>query len=276
MTGRYLNLGCGARFHPQWENVDMHPVGPGVRVLDLNRKTPYGDASFDAVYHSHLLEHLSKERAAAFLRECLRILKPGGVIRVAVPDLETIARLYLEALARASEGLAGWSHNYDWILLELYDQCVRERSMGETAAYMRQNPIPNWDFVLQRWGAEASSTVQAARHESDATSRPVSKWKMAFQDPARTIRRRLTRLILGRQNWEALQLGLFRRSGETHLWMYDAYSLSKALTAAGFCQPARMSATESKIPGWQKFNLDADPTGQPYKPDSLYMEAMSP
>jgi predicted SAM-dependent methyltransferase len=276
MNKPYINLGCGARFHPDWENVDVYPSGPGVRVFDLRNRIPYPNSSFEFVYCSHLLEHFPKAVAANLLRECQRVLKPSGTIRVAVPDLEGIARLYLEALQRASSGEPGWSHNYDWMLLEMYDQCVRERSMGETAAYLLQDPIPNREFVFKRWGAEALALAQEARKRNRLNDRPGPAWKNVLRNPARAIHRLLTKMILGKRNWEALQVGLFRLRGEVHLWMYDSYSLANALTAAGFHQPRKVSATESRLLGWQRFNLDAGPDGQPHKPDSLYMEAINP
>ena len=109
MSLKLLNLGCGERYHGDWVNVDIVATGPGVMVHDLDRGLPFDDDSFDAVYHSHVLEHLAKERAPVFLDECFRVLKPGGIIRVAVPDLETIARLYLknleEAIQHNNEGI---------------------------------------------------------------------------------------------------------------------------------------------------------------------------
>ena len=63
----------------------------------------------------------------AFLRECFRVLKNEGIIRVVVPDLEKIARLYLMALEGSCAGSTQWHRNYEWMLLEMYDQAVRER-----------------------------------------------------------------------------------------------------------------------------------------------------
>src|ERR1700676_4603594 len=114
---KYLNVGCGYRFHLAWENVDFQPTGPSVRVCNLRKGIPYPEATFDVVYHSHVLEHFPKSMALGFLRDCHRVLKEGGVIRVVVPDLERIARLYLETLEKASRGDSGWPENYDWMVL---------------------------------------------------------------------------------------------------------------------------------------------------------------
>ena len=99
-----LNLGCGASFHPDWLNVDLVAADPSVLVHNLREPLPFGDQSFAAVYHSHVLEHLPRERALPFIRECYRVLRAGGFLRVAVPDLERIATLELLEPARESEG----------------------------------------------------------------------------------------------------------------------------------------------------------------------------
>jgi hypothetical protein len=58
--------------------------------------------------------------------------------------------------------------------------------------------------------------------------------------------------------------------------MYDRYSLGKLLMAAGFQSPSRHTAVSSSLPDWSRFNLDALDDGTPFKPDSLYMEAIKP
>jgi hypothetical protein len=56
--------------------------------------------------------------------------------------------------------------------------------------------------------------------------------------------------------------------------MYDQYSLTRLLRRVGFADPKRFDASESQIPGWVAYNLDTEPDGAVYKPDSLYMEAV--
>ena len=69
---------------------------------------------------------------------------------------------------------------------------------------------------------------------------------------------------------------MFRRSGELHKWMYDRYSLGKALSTAGFTDIKQCGAAESRIAEWANFHLDTEPDGRTYKPDSLFMEATRP
>lgn len=278
---KYLNLGCGDRFHPDWENVDLYPHAPGVRVCDLLRtKTPYPDGIFDVVYHSHVLEHFPKQAALTFLRECHRVLRSGGVVRIAVPDLERIARLYLESLEKASSGVPGWDHNYEWMVMEMLDQCVREGPCGAFVEYFRQDPIPNWDFILQRWGTAASAFLEDFRQRNppgqSSPSRNGRAWGYVLRNPGTVLRNKILRLLLGRANWEALPVGRYRRSGVIHMWMYDYYSLGKLLKKAGFSHPQRVGPRESRITDWVSFNLDTDPDGQIYKADSMYIEAVKP
>lgn len=90
-----LQLGAGDRPRDGWLNTDLHGYGRSELVyLDVRKRFPLPDASFDFVYSEHMLEHLSYAEGQRCLRECLRVLKPGGGIRVATPSLEQLAKLY--------------------------------------------------------------------------------------------------------------------------------------------------------------------------------------
>jgi predicted SAM-dependent methyltransferase len=68
----------------------------GIRWANVARRIPLGDETASVVYASHVLEHLDRSRARSFLAEARRVLIPGGVLRLAVPDLDRLARRYLE------------------------------------------------------------------------------------------------------------------------------------------------------------------------------------
>jgi predicted SAM-dependent methyltransferase len=100
---RKLHLGCGANILQGWLNTDGFSAAsyfPGSDILQktmyLNvcRPFPIQDNSFDYVFHEHLIEHLTYQQGQFLLAECLRVLKPGGTIRVATPDLATFISLY--------------------------------------------------------------------------------------------------------------------------------------------------------------------------------------
>lgn len=114
-----LNLGCGAVRPSGWINTDsslnaniqkIPLVGKWIAkrfndveyndnnmvYMNLNRPWKYKENSVDIVYASHLFEHLSLKSANLFLDESYRCLKPGGVIRLVVPDLYKICKKYIE------------------------------------------------------------------------------------------------------------------------------------------------------------------------------------
>lgn len=65
-----------------------------VWFCDASTRVPHADQSVDAVYASHMLEHLDRPRADGFLAEARRVLKAGGVLRIAVPDLAKAVDFY--------------------------------------------------------------------------------------------------------------------------------------------------------------------------------------
>lgn len=265
--------------------MDIVPQGPGVIQHDLSRGIPLPDASCAVVYHAAVLEHMRRSDALAFLQECHRVLQPGGVIRVGVPDLERLCRLYLDKLegALAGDELAG--HDYHWIMLELYDQTVRERSGGDMLEYLRQDPLPNEGFVYAQIGEEGRQLVQELRQRSRSRepvralpstsllSKLQKRWRQLRRLPEIT-RDRLRGWLLGADGLRALEIGRFRLSGEVHQWMYDRYSLAQLLQEAGFCDPVLQGATSSQIPDWGTFHLDTLPDGTVIKPDLFFMEAV--
>lgn len=273
-----MNLGCGSRYHSDWVNVNFTSTGPGVIAANLNEGIPFPDESFDVVYHSHLLEHFTKSTAGDFLKECHRVLKPSGIIRVVVPDLEGIVRGYLIALEKSRAGIEGWKHNYDWMMLEMYDQVSRNQSGGEMARYLRSDKLANEQFVTGRCGTEVRNIIAEGRkHISREFIQSYScKMKRVLgQGRPRRWKEILLQMFLGKE-FEALQTGRFRLSGEIHQWMYDSYSLGRLLQECGFSEVSVLSAAESQIPNWTDYNLDTEKDGSVYKPDSLYIEATKP
>jgi SAM-dependent methyltransferase len=117
-AGLKLHLGCGHHVVEGWVNIDgawgawfgNHPVlatvaralrvpvpawPRGVRRNDLRRRLPFESHSAEAIYASHILEHLHLEDADRLLADCGRVLRPGGILRVVVPDLAAIVEEYL-------------------------------------------------------------------------------------------------------------------------------------------------------------------------------------
>ncbi len=103
-----LHLGCGSRFIPGFLHIDarFHPHVD--LVADVARLDMIPAATVDLIYASHVLEHFGRWEFRAVLSEWRRILKPGGVLRLAVPDFAACAKLYYEkGLADGLNGLIG-------------------------------------------------------------------------------------------------------------------------------------------------------------------------
>jgi predicted SAM-dependent methyltransferase len=119
-----LNLGCGLQCPEGWINIDsslgarlarrpllkkfLHTVVPeswgvlpnhewsgNVKWMNITRRFDYEDNSVDAVYSSHTIEHLTYNEAAFVFSETFRVLQPGGIIRIIVPDFAQTVNNYL-------------------------------------------------------------------------------------------------------------------------------------------------------------------------------------
>ena len=277
----YLNLGCGKKYHKDWVNLDKYSDSSCVSAYDLFKNLPFGDNTFEVVYLSQILEHFPKKNAAALIRECCRVLKPEGIVRIVVPDLEDIAKNYLKFLDENFKNPTEESMlNYDWILLEMYDQTVRNVSGGEMAEYLRRPAVINEQFVLNRIGFVGKSIRDSYLQKEQVTKKEAIKIKiLKVLDPKNwkgilnCVKHRIIELIL-RLNKEPgySQIGRFRLSGEIHYWMYDRYSLGRLLKDCGFRDIKPKTPFDSDIPEWGKYELDIK-NGQIYDPTSLFMEA---
>jgi predicted SAM-dependent methyltransferase len=255
-----LNIGCGSKFHKDWVNMDMASDSPEVTIANFLKGIPLPDASMDVVYHSHVLEHFSRTDGANLIAHCSRVLKPGGIIRIALPNLEIIAREYLSNMEKALAGDPEAAANYDWMMLEMYDQTIRNTSGGEMGQWLFQDKIPNEAYVIKRVGTD------------------ILKWRENLQQkkPKRitwnAIKRKASKIIpllMPGSIRKPLEIGQFRLGGEIHQWMYDRFSLKRLLEQHGFHQVEQRTATTSYLPNWADYGLD-----NPTESASLFMEAI--
>ena len=89
-----LQIGSSINLLPGWLNSDLFPSSEEQTFLDARKTFPFEDKTFDCVFSEHQLEHLTYEEGSFMLKECYRILKTEGKIRIATPDLEVILALY--------------------------------------------------------------------------------------------------------------------------------------------------------------------------------------
>lgn len=274
---KYLNIGCGTTYSnlPEWVNIDFIKTGEEVIAHNLLSGIPFNDNSFELVYHSHVLEHFSKTDGEKLLLECFRVLKPAGVLRISVPNLENIVREYLSKLELGIENPQNESirADYNWILLELYDQTIRNKSGGEMLTYLKQEVISNEDYVLGRIGQEGKKIRESLVKPLEG--KQVHRSKISIQRLMKLVKYKLKYLWLNKTEMNHMVEGRFRSQGEIHQWMYDRYSLTHLLKECGFTSITVCNAFDSSIKNWNTYLLDGE-NGTTRKPDSLFIEAQKP
>lgn len=114
---RKLQIGAGRIDYPGWLNTDIDP-GPGESYLDATKRFPVPDASIHYIFGEHVIEHLSYDNGLLMLRECYRVLVPGGKIRFATPNLMKYLSLVQEPKNEAAQSYFrskleahGWPQN---------------------------------------------------------------------------------------------------------------------------------------------------------------------
>ena len=108
-----VNIGCGTSVADGWYNIDNSPTivmsrlplarrllrtpdwPKSVRRRNVLKGLPFAEGQVDFIYSSHTFEHFTYEQSLALTKECLRVLKPGGILRIVVPDLARLVNDYL-------------------------------------------------------------------------------------------------------------------------------------------------------------------------------------
>lgn len=273
---KYINIGCGERYStkPEWTNIDITSHSKDVIACDITKNFPYQKESFDLVYHSNVFEHLEKEHAQKFLKRCFKILKKGGTLRMAVPDLENLSREYLKQLENARNGDSYSEWNYDWMVIEIIDQMTRSYSGGQMAKFLYQEPLVNKDFIIDRIGQEGEYIMDLIEEGKRNPPPPSKKRKRHKYLTRQYWKKKVLKKLLG-SDYDLLELAKFRNKGEVHQWLYDSYSLTRLLKKIGFVEIKTLNATKSNIPNWNKYELDYNKKGI-IKPDSFFTEAQKP
>jgi hypothetical protein len=122
--GLLVNVGCGPQGVEGWVNIDSFPAEGVTCVRDCRTRVPLPSGSAKGILTEHFLEHLDYyEQAPRFLADCLRVLEPGGILRVIVPD----GAKYLEAYTQPGwEALRSFSPLVVWGRPSLDGSTLRE------------------------------------------------------------------------------------------------------------------------------------------------------
>lgn len=263
-----INVACGSTFSPGWVNIDFSPSSKGVKQVNILDGLPFSDGSGDVIYASHFLEHLTPEMADEFVRECYRVLRQGGTIRIVVPDLEEICSAYLEYRKSGQHELA------DFVAIEMLDQCVRMQSGGRLQqTYQRIHDAGDaamMDFVYRRTGHDLREITGQKPTISEKLER--LSWGKLVSILQRIYVKAISWLLPQSIRNQMLSSAMV---GEKHLWMYDSKMLGDLLASAGFRDIQKMTFDKSGIENFQADGLDQDERGNPRKGcESMYVEAI--
>lgn len=129
---RKLQIGAGATTLEGWLNTDYIPRHRGVIYLDATKRFPFEDGSFEYIFSEHQIEHLTYKEGLSMLRECYRILKTGGRIRIATPDLETLIGLYSRDKSDLQQRYIKW-----FMDIHVPETCVCGEAFVINTAFLR-------------------------------------------------------------------------------------------------------------------------------------------
>ena len=279
MTGKCINLGCGDIYvdSPDWINLDFAPVSASVRQANLLANLPLPSDGAKLVYASHFIEHIPKSNVAAFLTECYRVLEPGGVLRLVLPDFQEMAASYLYYRESGDHARA------DFIVMEIVDQCVRRTTGGELGRYYQQLRTQSSDnqkemsaFVRERTGEDLHAPISSRQENANKWLwRDTTHFCSRLKNVAHHIW--LHALIRGLPAAFRSQNVSQACTGELHHWLWDFHLIQQALNDAGFTSIARCSARTSAFAGFPFYPLDVDIDGKSRKGlESMYIEALKP
>jgi SAM-dependent methyltransferase len=102
-SGLHLHLGCGPKFLAGFVNMDAYHEDSNVIKHDYSKGLPFASNSVDSIYSSHSLEHLPHRRAVFAIQNWYSVLKVGGKVYLAVPDLEVIMSKILDPSVKESD-----------------------------------------------------------------------------------------------------------------------------------------------------------------------------
>lgn len=155
-TNLYVNIGAGSQGKDGWQNVDLYPSKTINCVYDCRASLPFADNSVKIIFTEHFFEHIDYiDDVPSFLSECYRVLMPGGVIRIIVPDGEGFLRAYCadgwaalgekrEMATDHSDVRFGWRYNTKMEMINyVFRQGVQHRFAYD---------YPTLEYILKRAG----------------------------------------------------------------------------------------------------------------------------
>lgn len=269
---KYLNIACGKTFidNEDWINIDFTTNTPSIKKANLFKGLSFRDNSFDVVYSSHFIEHIPKEHLEIFLADCLRVLKPNGVIRLVTPDLEFLINEYVENIKSKKHFKA------NFIAELLLDQCVRLTSGGNLAKLIHE--IKNSDdsdtkaYVIKLLGPDIFEDIHISSESyiNKALNKVRKDPKIIINILSMVWIRSIIKLLP--KSFRNTNVSL-ASIGEKHMWVYDFLNLSKSLNKVGFSDSKKLTFKETTFENYIFSELDISNTLPRKGIHQLFVEA---
>src|SRR3990167_5749698 len=184
--GLWINLGSSNLILPGWENLDR-TGNPGTRLCDVRLGLPFPTGSARVIVTSHVIEHLHPTtEVPSVLRECVRVLRPGGTIRIAVPDLEILLRCYTKKEWSPVEVSQSELQQYVGVSFTDMPACLKFSAVtfgnGNPNAASYDGHQAVWDFEGMKWTLEragfstVSQVVLGSSRDPDLPKRYTDNW----------------------------------------------------------------------------------------------------
>ncbi|MEL7116503.1 MAG: methyltransferase domain-containing protein [Pseudomonadota bacterium] len=149
MTAKYdkIHLGCGPKVFEGWFHVDALSYDHVDHIGPVDELSFIPDNSAGLIYASHLLEHFGRKTYMAALTEWFRVLRPGGVLRLAVPDFDAVARLYVSGtLKRGIEDVRGLVTGGQRDQYDFHGMIFDELSLSDALREVGFSDVSRWDW----------------------------------------------------------------------------------------------------------------------------------
>lgn len=115
-----IHLGCGPANDPRWINIDLLCLPHIHHIQSITKLDNFPDNSADLIYASHAFEHISHRELIDVLLEWRRVLRPGGVLRLSVPDLDNLINIYnsenheIQSILQPLMGTQDYQYNFHY------------------------------------------------------------------------------------------------------------------------------------------------------------------
>ena len=148
-----LHIGCGEVYLNNWINIDFESPKADL-IHDLRKPLPYENGSVDLIHNEHFIEHLTAEEGVEFLKDMHRIIKPGGVIRIATPDLDYLAFKYWFGWKKQD-----WIENYGYSHIQ-----TKAEMMNAVFHYWGHKWLYNFEELNRRLTEAGFKKIQRVKY----------------------------------------------------------------------------------------------------------------